>query len=294
MNSTTEAITVPFYGAQLVLVEHNSQPYTLIKPLVEGMGISLQGQNDKFKANQVRWGIKKILIPSTGGKQKMVSLPLRKLLGWLMSINPNRIKDLVVKERIILYQNECDNVLWDYWTRGEAINQCIKNKNALPSGLTKEQQDTIKAMVLARADTLPLSKRTSATIKQWSAIKSKFGCSYKKIAPQHFTEVISLLARIDLEDKLLHEEQPAIPAQSTIPPEQIFVLPPKSQLIATNYNGKTVIQDITNSAVVPVSQVINLRRDFMSLQKLNSEMMTRLQVLIGEKSTSILEQPLDM
>lgn len=126
MHPSTRALTrqikVPFHGAELYVVEHDKQPYTPMKPIVEGIGVSWQGQHEKLSANQDRWGIKNILIPSTTGNQEMICLPLRKLPGWLMTIQPNKIKKDDVRERVIQYQNECDDVLWKYWTEGIAVN----------------------------------------------------------------------------------------------------------------------------------------------------------------------------
>ena len=36
-----QQITVPFHSAELYLVEHEGQPYTPMKPIVEGMGLDL-------------------------------------------------------------------------------------------------------------------------------------------------------------------------------------------------------------------------------------------------------------
>ncbi|MCH8622901.1 phage antirepressor N-terminal domain-containing protein [Undibacterium sp. TS12] len=39
-----------------------------------------------------------------------------KIASWLMTISPNKVTpDL--KDKIILYQNECDDVLWNHWTK---------------------------------------------------------------------------------------------------------------------------------------------------------------------------------
>ena len=51
-------------------------------------------------------------------------------------------------------------------------------------------------------------KQAKAAITCWSALKSKFGCTYKEIAPEQFTEAVSLVARLPLEGELLEAEQP--------------------------------------------------------------------------------------
>lgn len=82
---------------------------------------------------------------------------------------------------------------------------------ALPNGLTTDQQDAIKAMVKARVEALPQNKRAKAAITCWSALKSKFGCTYKLIDSENFTDAVSLVARLPLEGELL-EPEPLLPA----------------------------------------------------------------------------------
>ncbi|GAB3471937.1 phage antirepressor N-terminal domain-containing protein [Azotobacter salinestris] len=79
---------------------------------------------------------------------------------------------------------------------------------ALPGGLSGEQQGALKALVAARIEALPELERGRAATRCWSALKSKFGCGYKEIAPERFTEAVSLVARIVLEGELLEPEAP--------------------------------------------------------------------------------------
>ncbi|MFC2974693.1 phage antirepressor N-terminal domain-containing protein [Azotobacter bryophylli] len=81
---------------------------------------------------------------------------------------------------------------------------------ALPNGLSGEQQSAIKALVAARIEALPEARRGKAATACWSALKSKFGCSYKEIAPEQFTEAVSLVARIELEGEWLEPEAPKV------------------------------------------------------------------------------------
>ncbi|HCE9376400.1 Rha family transcriptional regulator [Pseudomonas aeruginosa] len=78
----------------------------------------------------------------------------------------------------------------------------------LPNGLSADQQEAIKALVKARVDELPEGKRAKAAITCWSSLKSKFGCTYKEISPEQFTDAVSLIARVVLEGELLGKEEP--------------------------------------------------------------------------------------
>ena len=55
----------------------------------------------------------------------------------------------------------------------------------------------------AGLDSLAPDHRAKAAITCWSALKSKFGCTYKKIDPDQFTDAVSLVARVPLEGEYL-------------------------------------------------------------------------------------------
>jgi hypothetical protein len=112
---------VDFHGQALVVIDREGEPYVAMKPVVEGMGLTWQPQHRKLADNAARWGIINMVIPSVGGAQGTACLPLRKLPGWLMTINPAKVKPEIAG-RVILYQAECDDALWAYWHKGAALN----------------------------------------------------------------------------------------------------------------------------------------------------------------------------
>lgn len=57
----------------------------------------------------------------------MVCLPLHYLNGWLFGIDANRVKP-ELKEKLIRYQKECYEVLWDYWKTGTARRDEIQER----------------------------------------------------------------------------------------------------------------------------------------------------------------------
>ncbi|HFH0415490.1 TPA: phage antirepressor N-terminal domain-containing protein [Salmonella enterica subsp. diarizonae serovar 61:i:z] len=118
--TAVSTINVPFHGAELYVVNHNGEPYTPMKPIVEGMGMDWASQFTKLKQRFAK-GIVGIAIPSVGGMQTMICLALRKLNGWLQTISPNKVKP-EIRDKVIQYQEECDDVLYEYWTKGKAEN----------------------------------------------------------------------------------------------------------------------------------------------------------------------------
>lgn len=121
MNSLTQ-IAVPFHNTELFLIEHNGQPYTPLRQIVQGMGLDWASQFTKIK-QKFATCVVEITMQILGDDQSRshTCIPVRKLPAWLYSVNPNKVKP-ELRDTVIKYQEECDDVLWDYWTKGKAIN----------------------------------------------------------------------------------------------------------------------------------------------------------------------------
>lgn len=115
-----QLMPVSFHGDTVVLVGQNNEPYVAMKPIVTNMGIDWNGQRtklvDKFSST-----VEEISTVAEDGKlRSMTCIPLRKLAAWLYSISPNKVAP-ELRDKIIQYQEECDEVLWNYWTQGAAV-----------------------------------------------------------------------------------------------------------------------------------------------------------------------------
>lgn len=202
--STISTINVPFHGANLCIVNHDGNPYVPMKPIIEGMGLDWASQFTKLKKRFSK-GIVEIAIPSKGGEQSMICLAMHKLTGWLYSIMPNKVKP-EIRDKVIQYQEECDDVLYEYWTTGEVKAKPRKQVKQIAGRITSEQQEAIKQLVLNRGKALPKDKQAKAMITMWSSLKSHFGCTYKEIDSDKFTEALSLVARVPLEGEYLPKQ----------------------------------------------------------------------------------------
>lgn len=130
MTSLTQ-ITVSFHNAELYLVEHNGQPYTPMKPIVDGMGLDWAAQFNKLKQKFASTIAEIAMVANDGKIRLMICLPIRKLAAWLYSVNSNKVKP-ELRDTVIKYQEECDDVLWDYWTKGKAVNPRTTKKERVP------------------------------------------------------------------------------------------------------------------------------------------------------------------
>ena len=123
-----EALTAEFLGKEITLVDDNGVAYVAMREIVEGIGLSWGTQSIKLNENSKKFNCFHIETVGADGKNRqMLCMPIKKLNGWLFSINPNKVRaDL--KERLENYQEECFLALWDYWTEGIARRDEIKNK----------------------------------------------------------------------------------------------------------------------------------------------------------------------
>ncbi|WP_157958533.1 phage antirepressor N-terminal domain-containing protein [Salinicola sp. CPA57] len=114
--ATPNLMPVQFHGNTLYVIDNNGEPFVPMKPVVDGIGLAWQAQSRKLSSSPERWGITIMVTPSKSGDQKTACIPLRKLPGWLMSIHANKVKR-ELREKVVQFQNECDDVLWQHWNK---------------------------------------------------------------------------------------------------------------------------------------------------------------------------------
>lgn len=88
-----------------------------------------------------------------------------------------------------------------------------KPTKALPKGLTADQIETVKKLHNVLVKSAPKEQQAKIAITLWSAVKSKFGVSYKEVPAEQFAEVLSVMSRVAVDKGVLYgevlEKQPA-------------------------------------------------------------------------------------
>ncbi|MCZ0232408.1 phage antirepressor N-terminal domain-containing protein [Escherichia coli] len=113
---------VPFNGQQIITAMAAGVAYVAMKPIVENLGMSWSTQQTKLMKQISKFNCVHMNMVAADGKlRKLLCLPLKKLNGWLFSINPEKVRD-DIRDKLIQYQEECFTVLHDYWTKGKAEN----------------------------------------------------------------------------------------------------------------------------------------------------------------------------
>lgn len=119
-----EMVPVKFHGDTIYSVDYNGEQYTPVKPIVENLGLSWGKQTEKLQ-NTPHFNCSLIAIVAQDGKNReMLCIPVRKLTAFLYSVNVNRVRE-DLRGKLIQYQEECDEVLYQYWTTGRATKESV-------------------------------------------------------------------------------------------------------------------------------------------------------------------------
>ena len=123
-----------------------------MKPIVEAMGLDWKSQYRRISSDPDRFSMVLMTMVAQDKKQReMLCLPIRKLFGWMMTVSPNRVRP-EIRDKVIQYQNECDDILWEHWS----------SKHNLIGGLELKQADRIVS--LNHLQTICGHRRASAEI----------------------------------------------------------------------------------------------------------------------------------
>ena len=114
----TSIVSVNFHGTDLYGFKSDSGDFVALKPIVEAIGLGWGSQYNRLNRDPIlSEGVSVMKMPFAGNAgQEVVCLRIDLLQGWLFTIDSARIKDDLVRERVLLYQRECFKVLHEHFT----------------------------------------------------------------------------------------------------------------------------------------------------------------------------------
>ena len=243
---------VQFYDDTLVLVSHSDEPFVAMKPIVENMGLSWDTQFRKMTEKFGSTIVKMTMVAEDGKQREMLCLPLRKLPAWLYSIHVNKVAPNL-REKIGRYQDECDEVLWQYWTKGfvvrPGLSQPTISQQLAAHGvrlrLTKELKgETDPAVRLALHQQLDhVSRLIGIETPALDAIGRTERPVVESPLINAFWEAVDLLLGADDTQQLNHSRTPSLKAVNLLQIEREarkakLSLPPLNELRRVLRNSK--------------------------------------------------------
>ncbi|HGK7442890.1 TPA: phage antirepressor N-terminal domain-containing protein [Klebsiella variicola subsp. variicola] len=190
---------VPFNGQQVITAMAAGIAYVAMKPIVENLGMSWGTQQQKLMKSLEKFNcIHMNMVAADSKLRKLLCLPLKKLNGWLFSINPEKVR-ADIRDKLIRYQEECFTVLHDYWTKGKAENQRKKT--------TVDERTPLRDAV-----NMLVSKRHMMYPEAYAMIHQRFNVeSIEDLEATQIPDAIEYVHRVALEGEFLgkQEELPA-------------------------------------------------------------------------------------
>ena len=107
--------TVKFYDQEIDVIFHENLPYIIVKQISDNIGINYTTARDRIqKRNDINHSVKLIKLPTNGGMQRYLCLPLAMLNVWLQKLVPSRT---AAGDMLIRYQRECFNFLFSHFAQ---------------------------------------------------------------------------------------------------------------------------------------------------------------------------------
>lgn len=149
---------VPFHSYGIPTLREGDTVLVVMRPLVEMLGLAWQGQLERLKRHPIlSEGVSVTLTPSGHGMQEMVALDLKLLPGYLTTIQSERIKEPEIRERVILFQREAFDVLFQHFFGGRGpvgrqavtatASEAIKLIEAIKRATLPAERDYLHAML---------------------------------------------------------------------------------------------------------------------------------------------------
>jgi hypothetical protein len=112
---------IEFPGGQVLAIEIDGEPYIVLRPAVEALGLDYSGQLQRLRRQS--WATMGMTptVGADGKVREMTVVNVGTFLMLLATIDESRVSE----ERrpvLIAYQRETERAVRDYWTKGAAIN----------------------------------------------------------------------------------------------------------------------------------------------------------------------------
>lgn len=188
MSGSISTINVPFHGDNLYLVSYEGQPFVAMRPFIEGMGLDWASQYTKIKQRFKTCVVNITMqLPCDNQRRSVVCLALKKLTGWLHTININKVRP-EIRDKVAAYQDKSDDVLHEYWTTGE-----VKKKPNF-------RQSTAKELIPLRQTAERLIAHGVGNIYPdiWKHVHAEFGVQHiNELLPEQIPLAISYLDALE-------------------------------------------------------------------------------------------------
>ena len=252
--ATLEAVStqsVQFHGQPIITAMVSGAAYVAMKQVVENIGMDWAAQFVKLRSQKDKFNCCDIAMVAADGKiRNLLCIPLRKLNGWLFSINPAKVR-ADIQDKLIAYQEECFTALYDYWTKGEAKRES-KQRKSTAAQLIPLRQTAERLIATGLGKIYP---------DIWKFVHQHFEIEHiNQLQPSQISEAVTYLDA--LEGEFLGKQQTVAGHRYHFPVE---TADPHNRTFANDWISAQVILDERNRA--PELELLDeLKKDGFDVQ----------------------------
>lgn len=201
-----EQRTVPFYGDEITAVRIEGDAiYVPVRPICEVLGIAWQPQARKLNADPVLSARKasvtiRLQVDDARGEitTKMVALPLDMLNGWLFRINANRVKDEATRAKVIQYQAEVYQVLWEAFGKNKVVARPNHDLETSQSPSAVAYRNAMAIANIAKAQ-WEMEQKIEANAERIALLEANFGDESRYVSNSQAMRVSQAVKALALE-----------------------------------------------------------------------------------------------
>jgi len=191
--------TVKFYDKEIDVIFHENLPYIIVKQISDNIGINYTTARDRIqKRNDINHTLKYIKLPTNGGMQRYLCLPLSMLNVWLQKLIPSRTS---AGDMLIRYQIECFNFLFSHFAQNgykriaPVMTNQVNNESSHEK-LTNIQMRELTQKIHEISNQFPFSRTANNAI--WFSIRYVTGTpSPQPFEVRHLFSIIQEINRIN-------------------------------------------------------------------------------------------------
>ena len=202
---------IDFYGDPLIVGIVEETAYVALRPITDFLGLAWAPQYQRLQRDEIlAEETRLVVMTGADGKQReMFCLPIMFLPGWLFGISASRVKP-ELKEKVIRYQRECFQILWQaFQSRAvtpDVIPQLVADQAETRTRVSNLEQD-MKAVKVILSEIRGLSTAHRATAKEMVDQISKISGTAHRYIWSDLNKAFHVAAYGDIQDEKWAEVQ---------------------------------------------------------------------------------------
>jgi hypothetical protein len=161
---STDLVTIPFHGTELIAVDVDGKPQIVLRTAVESLGLTVEPQLRKLKTRSWAVMTQRVVTAADGKGYQTTTVDVRTFLMLLATINENNVAE-DKRPLLIAYQSEVADVIEAYWRNGVVANPRVVVKQSTSSlDVVQAMLDEVRRIEYDVAEAKAIATKTEARL----------------------------------------------------------------------------------------------------------------------------------